>query len=355
MARASLRRADDEEARRMENKLDALWQVADAPKGGASDASGRRFKTSAASKPAKLSMKDALGGAAAPAARPAREVPAPTRPPADRGDTGYPASREQTGLPTSRQAGERQDAKEAREVAGFLAELKLDRYTSLFLSSGFDSMEVVREMQETHMKEIGMAAGHVLKLQKRLSELRPEATERAAAPTPSGAASPAAAVSAPLPSTSPTGGAAAGSSLLDGPAYDEEAATQSFQEAVRAFRGGGGSGAAPRPVTPAAAAAVSTSESQVVVDDRACCYQCYRRISSREAIEREDELMNNAIRKLCSESCAMRWSAALEMKKLAARKRQARLEKMEAMSALLAQHHQDAPIPPSQEMLTAAA
>lgn len=34
-------------------------------------------------------------------------------------------------------------------------------------------MDVVKEMEEAHMKEIGMAAGHILKLRKRLAEMKP--------------------------------------------------------------------------------------------------------------------------------------------------------------------------------------
>ena len=57
------------------------------------------------------------------------------------------------------------------DVQAFLADLKLDRYYGSFLEHGFDCMEVVHEMQESHMQDIGMAAGHTLKLRKRLVEL----------------------------------------------------------------------------------------------------------------------------------------------------------------------------------------
>ena len=78
---------------------------------------------------------------------------------------------------------------------------------------GFDCMDVVKEMEESHMKELGMAAGHVLKLRKRLSEMRPAKRREVA-----------------------RSGAPAG--LLEGDFKEEESAA-SFQEALRAWRQGG--------------------------------------------------------------------------------------------------------------------
>merc|ERR1719482_1078126 len=69
------------------------------------------------------------------------------------------------------QAALHRQSRESMEVEAFLAGLGLDRYVSLFLEHGFDCMEVVKEMQESHMQEIGMATGHILKLKKKLSEL----------------------------------------------------------------------------------------------------------------------------------------------------------------------------------------
>merc|ERR1719158_1431196 len=58
------------------------------------------------------------------------------------------------------------------EVKTFLSGLGLDRYMGIFLDNGFDCMDVVEEMEESHMKELGMAAGHIIKLSKKLNEKR---------------------------------------------------------------------------------------------------------------------------------------------------------------------------------------
>ena len=38
-------------------------------------------------------------------------------------------------------------------VEAFLGDLKLDRYVSIFIENGFDCMEVVEAMEESHMRE----------------------------------------------------------------------------------------------------------------------------------------------------------------------------------------------------------
>ena len=56
------------------------------------------------------------------------------------------------------------------EVASFLVAAGLNRHTSLFLEHGFDCMETVQDMEESHMQAIVMATGHMLKLRKTLRE-----------------------------------------------------------------------------------------------------------------------------------------------------------------------------------------
>ena len=58
------------------------------------------------------------------------------------------------------------------EVESFWRGLKLDRYISGFSENSFDRMDVVMDMKVIHMQEIGMAAGHILKLLKGLSVLQ---------------------------------------------------------------------------------------------------------------------------------------------------------------------------------------
>merc|ERR1719409_822392 len=96
-----------------------------------------------------------------------------------------PATRASSNL----QAALQQQSKESLEVEAFLAGLGLDRYVSLFMEHGFDCMEVVKEMQESHMRDIGMATGHALKLRKRLAELNPAPATSTPEPMPSGSLS----------------------------------------------------------------------------------------------------------------------------------------------------------------------
>merc|ERR1740117_566543 len=85
------------------------------------------------------------------------------------------------------QAAQGPQSKEGLEVNAFLAGLGLDRYVSIFMDNGFDCMEVVELMEESHMREMGMATGHALKLRKKLEELNPPP---APAPAPAPAEAP---------------------------------------------------------------------------------------------------------------------------------------------------------------------
>ena len=59
---------------------------------------------------------------------------------------------------------------ETVEVVAFLDALGLGRYLDPFLANGFDCMDVVRAMDENHMRDVGMVPGHILKLRKKLAE-----------------------------------------------------------------------------------------------------------------------------------------------------------------------------------------
>lgn len=55
-------------------------------------------------------------------------------------------------------------------VGAFLKEIGLFQYTEPLLRSGFDDMETLLEIEDGHMKDLGIPPGHVLKLKKRLRE-----------------------------------------------------------------------------------------------------------------------------------------------------------------------------------------
>lgn len=117
------------------------------------------------------------------------------------------------------------------------------------MENGFDCMEVVQEMQESHMKEIGMAAGHILKLRKRIAELSPQPSEgklvaltevqRREGPPGAGTERRVSFGSSELKEAPKAATCQQqGSTLLDGGAFDEAESAASFQEALRAWREG---------------------------------------------------------------------------------------------------------------------
>lgn len=296
------------------------------------------------------------------------------------------------------QAHMQQQSNDGLEVEAFLASLKLDRYVSLFMEQGFDCMDVVQEMQESHMKDIGMAPGHILKLRKKIAELAPPS----AAPPPPAPHPPAQDLDTTRPAavrqvsfgrteevplkSGASAGTGGGSNLLDG-GFNEDESAASFQEALRAWREGRGTSgptaagtsagntgpaSSPKatpgafwsslgdcemdlvrcstplkpPAEPSAGSAQAETEAQQGPsggEEKLCCYQCYKQFFAKYAVERECALPDtggNKVKKLCSEACAERWAAAAEAKAEANRKRQEQLEKMQEMQrAVQADQH----------------
>jgi serine/threonine protein kinase/hemoglobin-like flavoprotein len=62
-------------------------------------------------------------------------------------------------------------SKERNPVATFLHGIGLAQYAQTLLENGFDDMETLIEIEDEHMKQLGMPPGHVVKLKKRLREL----------------------------------------------------------------------------------------------------------------------------------------------------------------------------------------
>merc|ERR1712008_190278 len=242
-------------------------------------------------------------------------------------------------------------------------------------------------------KEIGMAAGHILKLRKRLAELSPqpsggklvaltEVQRRDGRPSTGterrvsfgGSES----KEAPKAATCRQ----QGSAVLDGGTFDEAESAASFQEALRAWREGRtddcvreqatyaeGRGAANvnldgsartspgsfwsnlgtgemdllRVSTPVHTATPSTAppvqaevqRSPGAGEEKVCCYQCFKQLYAKYAILRDceaPELGGKMVaRRLCSESCAERLDQANQAKAEAQKKRQETLEKLQQM------------------------
>jgi hypothetical protein len=407
------RRMEDE-ARKMELKMDMLRKTmegADAKNSGRSGGDGgSRWKSGSAKKPIRSGyVKDVLeskptrsavgnktqlrprdaapensGSHSGSCAASGQTTPTAVEAAAEAQDTfaGVLGATGATADKTTRaaanlQAAMQQHSKEGLEVEAFLASLGLDRYVSLFMEHGFDCIEVVQEMEESHMRDIGMAAGHALKLRKRLAELKP-----APAPQPAPrAAPPAVATGASAGATQkrvsfgdteqappPCSGTATGDgggSLLDGH-YDEEEQTRGFQEAIRAWREGGKPAKAEAPVaapklsagsfwncvggdevnldrcstpvsTPAGTMTLAseTQHDPAPSEEKLVCYRCYKQFYAKYCVERASPLPDGSIRRLCSESCANLWIATMNAKAEEFLQRQEKLAKLQEMKRVM--------------------
>jgi hypothetical protein len=396
----------EDEARKMEAKLQMLRNVMDSgdtsSKGGELGASGR-WKSGSQGKP--LTRNYVKGVMEAPSRKrgPARTAAAttgdaPESPPAppfapaafsDHSPACYEVLGQAPVAMTGGAAGNLQAALskqsgEGQEVEGFLADLSLDRYVSIFLENGFDCMEVVAEMEERHMREIGMASGHILKLTKKLAELRPPVSPPAAPSTGFTRKVAFGGVEAKpfSPAAAPQSNgctSVAGGDFFDG-AFNEEESAASFQEALRAWRQGGdvSSNVAAPPVsppkepvgprspklgvgsffssigerdmnldrvrTPPSAAhpppAVGRGES-AQGDEKICCYQCYKQFFSSYAVERQSPIPGAIeVKRLCSEACADNWMQAMQAKLEAQQQRQERLDALLAAQSAIEQQQQ---------------
>jgi len=65
-------------------------------------------------------------------------------------------------------------------VTAFLRESGLFQYAEIFLQSGFDDLDTLMDIEEEHMKEMGMPPGHVVKLKKCIRKLAGDAEPKAA-------------------------------------------------------------------------------------------------------------------------------------------------------------------------------
>jgi len=393
------RRIEDE-TRRMEMKLEMLRKTLDTQDAEKKGQGASRWKAADAKKPLTRGYANQVlqskGGESkrAPTRRPSGGTPTTelqaevtSRSPLATALSANPSAEEprQTGAgvvcqaAANLQAAISQQSSEASEVEAFLTGIGLDRYNSLFLEHGFDCMEVVLEMQESHMQDIGMSPGHIIKLRKRLAELNPPAIAPAAK-APAGTSLAGSrrnvtwgATEAAQVSAASADGVACGGNLLDG-TYDEAEAAASFQEAVMAWRRQGQSNTgedgankaqvpagpgsfwssiggsemdlirASTPTQPPAEAAAALTESEIQHDaapseEKLCCYQCYKQFYAKYAVERQSPLPDaDAERKrLCSEACADAWVKAVESKAEALRKRREKLEMMEERARALAE------------------
>lgn len=282
------------------------------------------------------------------------------------GAPAAPASRAAANI----QAAVQQTSDDMKDVEAFLAGLQLDRYVALFAEHGFDCMEVVQEMEDSHMQELGMATGHIIKLKKKLAEINPpKAAPAPAAPvrtmTEAAASTRRSVTFGATEVKSQAAASPAPERLIEG-GFDEDESAASFQEALKAWREGREVSDAPRksPTVASYNAAAnkaatgsfwstvgggemnlerastpikaptepSTQETETVCDpapgdDKLCCYNCYKQFFARFAQERTSPL-DSSLRRFCSTQCGDSWHAAMAQK---AEEQRKRMEKIAAM------------------------
>lgn len=73
--------------------------------------------------------------------------------------------------PVSRAPTDRAKILDRSPVTAFLQESNLCQYAEIFLQSGFDDLDILLEIEEVHMKDMGMPPGHVVKLKKCIRKL----------------------------------------------------------------------------------------------------------------------------------------------------------------------------------------
>jgi len=108
---------------------------------------------------------------------------------ADMKDLGIPACyvvrlRKKLQELQSQRAGAKDDLDANHPVAVFLADAGLSQYAKLLIQNGFDDMDVLFDLEDPDMKDLGMPRGHAIKLKKKLREFQlqqfaPEDSSRA--------------------------------------------------------------------------------------------------------------------------------------------------------------------------------
>lgn len=378
----------EDEAKHMEAKLELLRRTMDeASQNAPKSQDGGRWKSGSSSKPLTKGYVKSVMEAPRPKPRgPGQRTPTTggrtpleSTPRKEASQAQQPGFAELVAMPLPENAGAtsgaannlqaalREQNKDVMEVEAFLGSLKLDRYVNVFMEHGFDCMEVVQEMQESHMQELGMASGHVLKLRKRLNEMNP-----APAPPPPPAednsssrrVSFGAREEAPIPAAPKKGFVS--NSLSEG-TFSEEDSAASFQEALKAWRTGGAEPEKPAEKTspksaggsfwsslggsevnlerastplkpPSELQSTETQFAPAPGDDKLCCYVCYKQFYAQYAVERSSELPEangGGTKRLCSQECADKWTTAMETKLEAFQQRQEKLQKMKEVQKAL--------------------
>eukprot|EP00435_Cladocopium_sp_Y103_P033355 s1889_g8.t1 len=370
----------EEEAKQMEAKLELLRRTMDVAEQSGKSPDGR-WKSGSSSKPlTKGYVRSVLEAPKPKKSNDQKQEKPEAKSPASEAASASPMTQLLSGRQTEakgaaasnlKAAMQHQD-RDALEVEAFLCSLKLDRYVSLFMEHGFDCMDVVKEMEEQHMQQIGMAAGHILKLRRRLAEMKPNQAKRVEPSRKVSFSSEVAQQASPPERASQEAGFSM--NLLEGN-FNEEDSAASFQEALQAWRQGAKPADSLEKV-PAAKASVGSfwtmlggsevnlerastpgklpAESQsaetsntALGEEKLCCYQCFKQFYAQYAVERPDPSAAGGMKKLCSEACGDTWLSAMETKMEALKKRQQQLQQIQEMERVALEDAAEAQIPAS--------
>ena len=61
--------------------------------------------------------------------------------------------------------------KPENEVDKFLKSMGLEKYSKIMNENGIDDLEILQELNETHLEELGIVLGHRLKILKKIKEM----------------------------------------------------------------------------------------------------------------------------------------------------------------------------------------
>lgn len=63
-----------------------------------------------------------------------------------------------------------EEPKKISEVDKFLMSIKMEKYSQLFLDNGIEDLEILEELSEIHLEQLGLPLGHRIKILKKIRE-----------------------------------------------------------------------------------------------------------------------------------------------------------------------------------------
>ena len=67
---------------------------------------------------------------------------------------------------------EKTEKRPENEVDRFLKSIGLEKYSEIMVENGIDDMEILEEITEDHLEQLGIVLGHRIKIVKKIKELK---------------------------------------------------------------------------------------------------------------------------------------------------------------------------------------